>query len=128
MNEVELKSTTARINGCAFKVLNTLGTGFIEQVYHNALVHELTKNGLALKSKHPISVFYDDVEVGKLFPDILVNDIVIIELKATKAHDDAFTAQFLNYLKATGKPICLLLNFGNRQLDIRRYRSPQTRS
>ena len=59
MNEDELKSTTERIIGCAFKVLNTLGTGFIEEVYHNALVHELTKNGLAVKSKQPIPVFYD---------------------------------------------------------------------
>jgi len=122
MNDDELNVLTERIIGSAFKVLNALGTGFIEEVYHNALVHELTKCGLVAKTKEAIRVFYDGVEVGKFIPDILVNEIVIIELKATKNHDDAFTAQCLNYLKATGKPICLLLNFGKPQLDIKRYR------
>jgi GxxExxY protein len=122
MNDDELKSLTERIIGSAFKVLNALGAGFIEEVYHNALVHELTKSGLVARTKEAIQVFYDGVEVGKFIPDILVNEMVIIELKATKSHDDAFTAQCLNYLKATGKPLCLLLNFGNPQLDIKRYR------
>jgi GxxExxY protein len=128
MNDEELNALTGGIINAAFTVLNELGAGFVEEVYHNALVHELTKRGHATKSKQPIEVFYDGIEVGKFFPDLLVNNIVIVELKATKAHDDAFTAQCLNYLKATGKPICLLLNFGNQQLDIRRYRSPQVKS
>ena len=126
MNEVELNSLTERIIGGAFKVLNTLGVGFLEDVYHRALVHELTKCGLVAQAKAPIAVFYDGVQVGNFIPDILVNDIVIVELKATKSHDDVFTAQCLNYLKATGKPICLLLNFGKSQLDIKRYRCRQS--
>src|SRR5580692_9044053 len=122
MNDDELNLLTERIIGSAFKVLNALGAGFVEEVYHNALVHELTKGGLAASTKGAIQVFYDGVEVGKFIPDILVNEMVIIELKATKNHDDAFTAPCLNYLKATGKPLCLLLNFGKPQLDIKRYR------
>ena len=128
MNDDELNSLTERIIGSAFKVLNTLGTGFVEDVYHNALVHELRKGGLVATTKEAIKVFYDGIEVGKFIPDILVNDLVIIELKATKNHDDAFTAQCLNYLKATGKPLCLLLNFGKPQLDIKRYRGPRSMS
>jgi GxxExxY protein len=122
MNDDELNSLTERIIGSAFKVLNALGTGFVEEVYHNGLVHELTKGGLVAKTKEAIQVFYDGVEVGKFIPDILVKEMVTIELKATKGHDGAFTAQCLNYLKATGKPLCLLLNFGKPQLDIKRYR------
>ena len=122
MNDDELNALTERIIGSAFKVLNVLGARFAEEVYHNALVHELTKGGLVAKTKEAIQVFYDGIEVGKFIPDILVNDMVIIELKATKNHDDAFTAKCLNYLKATGKPLCLLLNFGKPQLDIKRYR------
>lgn len=122
MNDTELNLLTERIIGSAFKVLNTLGTGFVEDVYHTALVYELTKGGLVARTKAAIQVFYDGIEVGKFIPDILVNEMVIIELKATRNHDDAFTAQCLNYLKATGKPLCLLLNFGKPQLDIKRYR------
>jgi GxxExxY protein len=70
-------------------------------------------------------VFYDGVLVGEYFADILVNDSVIIELKAVKDHDDVFTARCVNYLKATGRTICLLLNFGKPRLDIKRYRGPE---
>ncbi len=122
MNDDDLNALTERIIGCAFKVLNVLGSGFVEEVYHRALIHELTKGGMVAATKQAIQVFYDGVEVGNFIPDILVNENVIIELKATKNHDDAFTSQCLNYLKATGKPLCLLLNFGKPQLDIKRYR------
>ncbi len=125
MNEQELNGLTERIIGCAFKVSNTLGCGFLEKVYENALVHELRKNGLAVEPQHPINVLYDGAVVGEFFADILVADAVILELKATREHDDVFTAQCLNYLKATGKRICLLLNFGKPRVDIKRYRAPQ---
>lgn len=122
MNDQELNALTERIIGCAFEVSNTLGIGFLEKVYENALVRELRKNGLVADPQKPINVLYDGVLVGEYFADILVNDTVIMELKAVKDHDDAFTAQCLNYLKATGRPICLLLNFGKPRLDIKRYR------
>jgi GxxExxY protein len=125
INEQDLNALTERIIGCAFKVSNTLGCGFLEKVYENALVHELRKNGMPADPQHPINVIYDGVAVGEFLADILVVDTVILELKATKDHEDVFTAQCLNCLKATGKPICLLLNFGKPRLEIKRYRGQQ---
>ena len=122
MIEAELNRLTEKIIGCAFKVANTLGCGFLEKVYENALVHELRKNGLTALAQHSINVFYDGVLVGEFFADILIVDTVIVELKATTEHHDVYTAQCLNYLKATEKPICLLLNFGKPRLEIHRYR------
>jgi GxxExxY protein len=124
MNEQHLNGLTERIIGCAFNVSNTLGCGFLEKVYENALMHELQKNGITAQQQHPINVLYDGVIVGQYLVDILVEDAVLLELKATKDHEEVFTAQCLNYLTATGKPICLLLNFGKSRLDIKRYRGP----
>ncbi len=127
MTEDELNALTERIIGCAFKVSNALGCGFLEKVYENALAHELRKTGLRAEQQHPIVVQYDGIVVGEYFADILVADAVILELNATKEIDDVFTAQCLNYLRATGKPICLLMNFGKPRVDVKRFRNkPQT--
>ncbi len=123
MTEEELNGLTERIIGCAFKVSNALGCGFLEKVYENALVYELRRNGLRAEQQHPISVYYEGVVVGEYFADILVEDTVILELKAVAEHHDVFTAQCLNYLKATGKPLCLLLNFGKPRVEVKRYRN-----
>jgi GxxExxY protein len=109
-----------RIIGCAFRVLNTLGAGFLEKVYENALAHELRRSGLLLAQQQGITVTYDGIVVGEYNVDILVEGTVIIELKAIKALDNAHTAQCLNYLKATGLHLCLLLNFGKSRLEIQR--------
>ena len=122
MSDEELNRITEKIIACAFAVSNVLGVGFLEKVYENALVHELRKNGLLAVAQRSIIVLYDGVIVGEYYADILVNDTVIIELKATKNLDKVFTAQCLNYLKATGKPICLLLNFGQPRVEIKRLR------
>ena len=122
MSDEELNRITEKIIACAFAVSNVLGVGFLEKVYENALVHELRKNGLLAVAQRSIIVLYDGVIVGEYYADILVNDTVIIELKATKNLDEVFTAQCLNYLKATGKPICLLLNFGQPRVEIKRFR------
>src|SRR5438128_9637175 len=119
MTDEELNALTERIIACAFKVSNTLGCGFLEKIYENALVHELRKNGMLVEQQHPINVMYDGMVVGEFYADIFVVDMVILELKATPEHDDIFTAQCLNYLTATGKPICLLLNFGKPRVDIK---------
>ena len=116
-----INGLTEKIIGCSFKVLNTLGTGFLEKVYQNALAHELRKQGLTVALRHPIPVYYDDVLVGDFIGDVVCEGTVIVGLKATQDHHEIFTAQCLNYLKATGLPICLLLNFGKPQLDINRY-------
>ncbi len=122
MTEDELRALTERIIGCAFKVANALGCGFLEKIYENALVIELRKSGLRAQPQQPVDVLYDGQVVGEFFTDILVEDTVILELKATNEHHEIFTAQCLNYLKATGKPLCLLLNFGKPRLEIKRYR------
>jgi GxxExxY protein len=122
MTEEELHALTERIIGCAFKVSNTLGSGFLEKVYENALVIELRKIGLKAEPQQLVNVLYDGQVVGEFCTDILVADTVILELKATSEHHEVYTAQCLNYLKATGKPLCLLLNFGKPKVDLKRYR------
>lgn len=109
-----------RIIGGAFTVANALGTGFLEKVYENALAHELRKSGLRVRQQVGVAVHYDGVVVGEYSADLLVEDIVIVELKAIKALDPVHVAQGLNYLRATGLPLCLLLNFGASRLQIRR--------
>lgn len=104
---------------------NTLGSGFLEKVYENALVHELRKRGFEADPQHEIPVYYDGIVMGQFFADILVEKKVIIELKTARDDHEIFMAQCLNYLKATGLPICLLLNFGKPRLEIKRFRGPQ---
>jgi GxxExxY protein len=110
---------TERIIGCAFKVANTLGHGFLEKVYENALVHELRKAGLAVVQQQGLEVHYDGVLVGEFQVDLLVEDRVLVELKAVAGILEVHVAQSLNYLKASRKPVCLLLNFGP-SLQVRR--------
>ena len=111
---------TERIIGSALTVLRTLGTGFLEKLYENALVHELRKSGLAVSQQHPIIVRYDGIVIGEYTVDLLVEHTVLVELKAAKALDEIHRAQCLNYLKATGLHFCLLLNFGKPRLEIKR--------
>nr|WP_294545030.1 GxxExxY protein [uncultured Rhodopila sp.] len=108
------------IIGRAFVVSNTLGVGFLEKVYENALAHELRKIGLSVRQQYNMQVWYDGVIVGVYTADLLVEDSVLVELKATKALDSMHGAQCLNYLKATGFALCLLMNFGNPRVEIRR--------
>ena len=122
MNEDDLNALTEQVIGCAFRVSNTLGSGFLEKVYENALAIELRKGGVDVKQQAPIKVLYEGTVVGEYFADLLVSNLVIVELKAVKEISDAFAAQCLNYLKATGLPICLLLNFGKPRVEIKRYR------
>jgi GxxExxY protein len=119
-DEAGVNRLSERIIGCAFRVLNTLGAGFLEKVYENALAHELRKNGLAVAQQQGISVRYDGIVVGEYAVDLLIEEIVIIELKATKALDNAHMAQCLTYLKATDLRLCLLLNFGKSRLETQR--------
>jgi GxxExxY protein len=120
--EEKLNRITEQIIGCAFKVSNTLGVGFAEKVYENAMVHELTKIGLSVRQQWPISVKYDGVVAGDYIGDLLVEDTVLAEIKAVKGLDDAHKAQCLNYLVATGVPVCLLINFQKR-VEVQRFRN-----
>lgn len=116
----ELNRVTEKIIGCVHRVSNTLGSGFLEKVYENALAVELRKGGLQVEQQHPIKVLYDSTIVGEYAADLWVEGCVIVELKAVKALDEVHSAQCLNYLKATGLKICLLVNFGKPRVDIRR--------
>ena len=120
MNADMLNALSERIIGCAFTVANGLGSGFLEKVYENALAHELRKAGLTVAQQQGVSVIYDDVIVGEYAADLLVEAAVIVELKAVRALDDVHQAQCMNYLRATGMHLCLLLNFGKPRLEIRR--------
>jgi GxxExxY protein len=115
-----LEPLTGRIIGCAFRVANALGHGFVEKVYENALAHEMRKCGLDAVQQRGIVVFYDDVIVGEFTADLLVEDQVIVELKVVGALSDVHLPRCRNYLRATGKPLCLLINFGRPKVEIRR--------
>ena len=115
---------TERIIGAAFAVANTLGVGFLERVYENALAHEMRKRGLLVERNHRAVVLYDGIVVGEYVADLVVEDQVIVELKTVSALNDQHVAQCVNYLRATGKPLCLLLNFGRPRLEIRRIVGP----
>lgn len=117
----KLNALTSEIIRCAFAVGNGLGAGFLEKVYENALTHELRKSGLAVEQQKEIEVRYDNVMVGHYVADLVVADSVIVELKAVKAFDAIHYAQCLNYLKATGIKICLLINFGSPKVQVKRF-------
>lgn len=119
----EINVVTEQILGCAFKVSNTLGVGYLEKVYENALAHEMRKCGLRVAQQVKLEVFYDGVNVGFYLADLVVEGCVLIELKTADAIIGAHIAQALNYLKTTQIPLCLILNFGTSRLEIKRLRS-----
>ena len=113
------KELTAKIIDCAYKVHRELGFGFLESVYQNALVIELTKAGLKSEREKRIQVYYDGKVVGDFVADILVEEKVILELKSVSQIHPAHEAQLINYLKATGIKVGLLINFGEK-VEIKR--------
>ena len=115
-----INDITYRVIGCAHEVSNVLGCGFLEKVYENALAHELRKAGLRVTQQHGLQVWYDGVVVGDYVADLLVEDRVLVELKAVQAITPVHEAQCINYLKATGLTLCLLLNFGVPEVGVRR--------
>jgi GxxExxY protein len=119
-NHARLDSLTRRIISCVYTVANRLGSGFLEKVYENALAHELQKRGIALEQQKGVRIFYDGVLVGEYVADLCVEKSVIVELKAVKAFDEVHMAQCLNYLRATGLRVCLLVNFGAPRVQIKR--------
>ena len=127
MQEQEL---TGKIIGCAMKVHSALGPGFLESVYQRALAHELGKTGLKVECQRPIDVYYDGVQVGDFSADMLVEDRVMLELKANQTLVPANEVQLVNYLTATGVEVGLLLNFGAERLEFKRktrtYRPKKT--
>jgi GxxExxY protein len=116
---MEVNEITEKVIGSLFNVSNTLGGGFLEKVYENASAIEIARTGLSVKQQFPIEVKYDGIIVGQFFADFLLADLVLVELKAVKLLDDMHTAQCLNYLRAIGLPVCLLVNFYRPKLEIK---------
>lgn len=111
---------TEVIIGQFYRVYNELGYGFLEKVYENALALALKKAGLNVKQQLPIDVYFDGEIVGKYEADLVINDLIILELKAARTLSPEHEAQLLNYLKATRYEVGLLLNFGATQAEIKR--------
>ena len=116
---MKYKELTAKIIECAFRVHRKLGFGFLEAVYQNALMVELEKAGLEAVKQKSIQIHYDREIIGDYTADIVVEDKVILELKAVKEIHPVHEAQLVNYLKATGIEVGLLINFGDR-VEIKR--------
>ena len=111
---------TGKVLGAVFEVSNTLGTGFLEKVYERALIRELQLRGIKAQSQVPLTVSYKGEEVGNYFVDVLVEDTLIVELKCVKELAADHMAQCLNYLKASGRELCLLVNFQGKKADYKR--------
>ena len=120
-DHVVLKDLSYEVMAAAFEVQNTLGAGFLEKVYENALAVELSRRGIQVEVQKGIEVTYKDVSVGSYFADMLVNGELIIELKASESITKVNEAQILNYLKATGIKLGLLINFGKSRLEYKRF-------
>ncbi|HUS90745.1 MAG TPA: GxxExxY protein [Phycisphaerae bacterium] len=112
---------TGRILKCAFRVQNTLGCGFLEKVYENAMGVALEREGLQAAQQVPLRVHFEGVLVGEYVADLIVERTVVLEIKATEDNPPIYSAQVLNYLKATGLPVGMLLNFGCPKLHYRRF-------
>jgi len=114
------KILSERVIACGFEVSNRLGAGFLEAVYENALCVELRREGIYFEQQKPVNVIYREVVVGFYVVDLVVENQLIIELKALSQLNRQHEAQVMNYLKATGISVALLLNFGTPKLGIRR--------
>jgi GxxExxY protein len=113
-NNFKHTETTEKIIKAFYKVYNVLGYGFLEKVYENALFVELLKTGLPVEKQRQIKVYYEEREVGVYFADLIIDNCVIIELKAAEALCEEHEYQLINYLKATEIEVGLLLNFGKK--------------
>lgn len=121
---MEREELTRQIIGCAYRVFNTLGFGFLESVYEESMLIELRRCGLAVQNQHRIKVHYHGQVVGEFETDLFVEAAVIVELKSVRALALVHEVQLVNYLKATGTDVGLLINFGERSVEVKRkYRT-----
>ena len=121
IRNMDINEITYQIRGAVFEINRILGSGFLEKVYEKALIIELLVRGLRAESQVAIEVTYKGEVVGEYFPDIVVEDKVIIELKAVEQLQKIHEAQILNYLKATGYKVGLLINFMHPKAEIKRF-------
>jgi len=117
---MEYGELTEKIIGCAYRVYNKMGFGFLESVYEKCMLIELRKAKLDAAAQRPVTVYYDNEVVGEFVTDTIVDDTVILELKSVRQIIKAHEVQLVNYLVATGKPLGLILNFGERKVEVKR--------
>jgi len=117
---MEYEEITETIIGCAYRVYNRMGFGFLESVYEKCLMIELRKSDLSAESQKPITVCYEGQIVGEFVADIVVNDSIILELKSVRQLGKIHEMQLVNYLVSTGMPVGLLINFGELKVEVRR--------
>ncbi len=120
MEKILFKEESYEIVGAAIEVWKTLGYGFLEKVYENALAIELRERNCRVEQQKPVKVYYHGQVVGDYVADIVVNDTILLELKSAEAIADEHIAQTLNYLKATGMRLAIILNFGPDKLEHKR--------
>ncbi|MHC4998765.1 MAG: GxxExxY protein [Planctomycetota bacterium] len=122
MSEEELihKELVYEVVGCAMKVHRELGYGFLEKVYENSMMVLLNKKSIKAKQQFPVPVHFENVIVGEYFADFMIEDKILVELKTVEKITNVHFAQVLNYLKATGIKLGLLINFGPRKLEYER--------
>jgi GxxExxY protein len=120
MNADEHGCLTEKVLAAVFEVSNTLGAGFLEKVYERALLKELNFRGIPAKAQSPFAVLYKGHCVGEYLADILVEDVLVIELKCVERLANEHLAQCLNYLRASGKSICLMVNFQKPKVEWKR--------
>jgi GxxExxY protein len=118
--EGDLGALTERVLGAVFEVSNTLGAGFLEKVYERALLRELDLRGIGTAAQASSAVSYKGQSVGEYFADILVEDILVVELKCVERLGNEHTAQCLNYLRASDRRVCLLVNFQKPKVEWKR--------
>ena len=117
---MQYKELTEKIIAAAYDVYNKMGFGFLESVYEKCLLIELRKRNLKTESQKPVIVKYENEVVGEFRADVIVEDKVILELKSVRQITQAHEVQLVNYLVATGKPVGLILNFGEQQVEVKR--------
>ncbi|MCD4830303.1 MAG: GxxExxY protein [Anaerohalosphaeraceae bacterium] len=119
-NEIIYKELSYKITGLALEVHNELGCGFLEKVYENALMMLLEREKIPAKQQAPADVYFQEKVIGQYFADILIDNKIILELKTTNSITGIHKAQTLNYLKATGFKLGLIINFGRPRLEYKR--------
>lgn len=120
MEKIVYKELSYQIMAAVFEVHNILGFGFLEKVYERALLKELYMQGIPVEAQKKIKVFYKGDGVGTYFADLVVNNEILLELKAVESINNIHKAQVLNYLKATGLKLGLLINFGKERVEYKR--------
>ena len=117
---LEYEDLTDKIIGCAIEVHKKLGPGFLESIYENALIIELQKQNLEVERQREVIIKYDSVEIGRHRLDLIIDDTIVVELKAVKNIEDVHFAIVKSYLKALGKEHGLIINFSKKILDVKR--------